>query len=318
MNNPPLANAIRKIALSGDRWRKLKKMKALYLFLLPAIAFIFIFDYTPMYGILLAFKNYRVADGILRSPWVGFEYFEQLFQTTLFRNVLINTLIISMSKIVLGVFGPLCFALLLNEVRRLLFKKVVQTVSYVPYFFSWIVVASLTMDILSPTRGIVNKIKVLLFGGEPIHFLASVDYFRPILYIQYLWKDVGYGSIIFLAAITSINVELYEAAEIDGAGRFQKMRFITIPGILPVLSIVFILAWGGILSGGFDQIFNMYNPVVYEVADIIDTYTYRVGIVEANFGFATAVGLFKNVVGLVLVLTLNVIVKRFTKTDGIW
>jgi putative aldouronate transport system permease protein len=286
--------------------------------MLPAIAFMFIFDYMPMYGILLAFKDYRVGKGILGSPWVGFEHFQALFQTSIFKTVLVNTLIISFTKLLLGVFGPLCLALALNEIRHMLFKKVVQTVSYIPYFFSWIVVASLTMDILSPTRGIVNKLKVMFFGGEPVHFLASVDYFRPILYIQYLWKDVGYGSIIFLAAITSINSELYEAAEIDGAGRFQKMRFITIPGILPVVSIVFILAWGGILSGGFDQIFNMYNPVVYEVADIIDTYTYRVGIVESNFGFATAVGLFKNVVGLILVLSVNTIVKRFTKTDGIW
>ena len=208
------------------------------------------------------------------------------------------------------------FALLLNEVRREKFKRVVQSIAYLPHFMSWVVLAGLVGEFLSPQRGIVNYI-ITLFGGEPIYFLSSTKWFRPILIITDIWRSIGWGSIIYLAALSSVDVSSYEAAELDGANRFQVAWHISIPSILPIISIMLILRMGHIMNAGFDQVFNLYSPVVYSVADIIDTYVYRAGILNAQYGYTTAVGLFKNVIGFVLVIGTNMLVRR-AGDYGIW
>lgn len=293
-----------------------KRFSSYYLMLLPAVAGFIIFDYIPMYGVIIAFKKYSITKGIFESPWNGMENFNELFNSFFFWRVLKNTIIISGLKTLFGFPAPILLAILLNELRHLLFKKVVQTISYLPYFMSWVVLAGIIKEILSPTRGIVNYM-ITLFGGEPIYFLVSVKYFVFTLISTHVWQSIGWGSIIFLAAIAGINQEQYEAARIDGANRIKQMWHITLPSLIPTITIVFILQLGYILSAGFDQIFNLYNPGVYAVADVIDTYAYRVGFEESKYSFSAAVGLFKNLVGLILVLSANYIVKKFNEY-GLW
>ena len=236
--------------------------------------------------------------------------------TSEFGRVFRNTLLISLYRLFWGFPAPIILALLLNEVYQRHFKRVVQTISYLPHFLSWVVLGGVIRTILSPSTGVVNSI-VTALGGEPIYFLANSIWFVTVLITTGVWQQVGWGSIIFLAAIAGIDPQLYEAAVVDGAGRLRQTWNITIPSIIPVIVILFILRVGDILDAGFDQIFNLYNPAVYEVADIIDTYVYRVGLVELNFSFSAAVGLFKNVIGLILVVIVNRIAKIFGEY-GIW
>ena len=290
-----------------------------YLFLLLAGALIWtiIFKYGPMYGVIIAFKKYRIFDGIWGSEWVGMANFIKLFNgTTEFGTVFRNTLLISLYRLFWGFPAPIILALLLNEVYQRHFKRVVQTISYLPHFLSWVVLGGVIRTILSPSTGVVNSI-ITGLGGEPIYFLANSNWFVTVLITTGVWQQVGWSSIIFLAAIAGIDPQLYEAAVVDGAGKLRQTWSITIPGIIPVIVILFILRVGDILDAGFDQIFNLYNPAVYEVADIIDTYVYRVGLVELNFSFSAAVGLFKNVIGLILVVIVNRIAKIFGEY-GIW
>lgn len=278
--------------------------------LFPILVWYGIFHYGPMYGVQLAFKDFSPVKGIWGSAWVGFEHFKFLFyQSPDFARIFRNTILISLYNIVFGFPAPIILALMLNEVRSKLFKRVAQSISYIPHFFSWVILSGIVIVMLSPSEGPVNYI-IKLFGGEPIYFLANTDYFRPTLVITNIWKEIGWGTIIYLAALSGIDPTLYEAATIDGANRWQRIRNITIPSILPVVSIMFILSLGGILNAGFDQIFNLYSPAVYEVADVIDTYVYRAGIQQSQFGLTTAVGLFKNVIGIALVLGTNYVMKR--------
>lgn len=292
--------------------RRIAKYRYYYLLLLPAIIYFVLFHYKPMYGVIIAFKDYRMLDGIIRSPWVGFKNFERLFSSIYFYRVLRNTVIISLLRVAFGFPAPIILALLLNEIRSVAYKKIVQSISYLPHFISWVVIGGMLREILSPTYGAANYV-IGLVGIKPIYFLAKPQYFRAILIITGIWKEIGWGSIIFLASISSIDVQEYEAAHIDGAHRFQQAIYITIPGIMPVVTIIFLLNLSGILNAGFDQIFNLYNPRVYEVADIIDTYVYRVGILDTKFSFAVAAGLFKNVVGLALLLAANAITRRLSE-----
>lgn len=298
------------------RGKLVRKYGYYYAMLFPALLGFLIFNYFPMYGVTMAFKDFRFIDGLWNSPWVGMKYFNEFFESYYFWRVLRNTLGISLLKLVFGFPAPIVLALLFNELFHEKFKKVAQTLSYLPYFMSWVVLAGIFTEIFSPSRGVVNYV-LSWFNIEPIYFLASPGHFINIVVLTYVWQSVGWGTIIFLAAIAGINQESYEAATIDGANRYQQMVHITLPSLLPVITIVFIINLGGILSAGFDQIFNLYNTAVLPVADIIDTYVYRMGIVKANYSFAAAVGFFQNIIGLILVLGANVIVKRFNN-HGIW
>lgn len=288
--------------------RRISRFRYVYILLLPAIAYIFIYRYIPMYGIVIAFKRYNAYKGILASPWVGLEHFRRMFGSYDFYRIMRNTVVIGVAKIVVSWPAPIFFALLLNEIRRVRPKKIVQTISYLPHFLSWVVVAGIVREMLS-MRGPVNTI-VQWFGGKPELFLTKEALFVPILLVSAIWRGVGWGSIVYLSAITSIDPQLYEAAEIDGAGRIQRIVHITFPCIVPVIVILFLLRVGNILDAGFDQIFNLYNPMVYSVGDIIDTYVYRVGLLDLDFSFATAAGVFKNVLGLIFLLMVNYMLKR--------
>lgn len=295
--------------LSGT-WREYKKHKFLFFMLFPILIWYGVFHYGPLYGIQLAFKDFSPVKGIWGSPWVGMEYFKFLFyQSPDFARIFRNTIIISCYNIVFGFPAPVILALLLNELRSAVFKKVAQSISYIPHFFSWVVLSGIIIIMLSPSEGPVNYL-LKLMHIDPIYFLADTNYFRPTLVATSIWKEIGWGTIIYLAALSGVDPTLYEAARIDGASRWKQTWHITIPTILPVITIMFILSLGGILNAGFDQIFNLYSPSVYEVGDIIDTYVYRAGIQNFQFGLTTAVGLFKNIIGIILVLGTNYIVKK--------
>ncbi|WP_145022364.1 sugar ABC transporter permease [Paenibacillus sp. Y412MC10] len=291
-------------------WKRYKKNKYLFLLLAPVLLWYGIFHYAPMYGIQLAFKDFYMMKGIWASPWVGFKHFHYMFAMSPdFWNIMRNTLVISFYHIVFGFPAPIILALLFNEIRFSLFKKIAQTISYLPHFLSWIVLGGILIMLLSPNTGVVNDL-IKMLGFQPIYFLGDESYFRFTLVVSAIWKEVGWGMIIYLAALAGVDQQLYEAAVIDGANRWKQTLYITIPSILPVISILLILRVGGILDAGFDQILNLYSPAVYGVSDILDTYVYRVGLQNGQYSLTTAVGLFKNVVALVLVLSTNFIVKK--------
>ncbi|MCY4375634.1 MAG: ABC transporter permease subunit [Spirochaetaceae bacterium] len=296
--------------------REMLRHRYLLLLMLPGIAYFVVFRYVPIYGVILAFKEYDVYEGILFSPWVGLKHFRRLIEQHDVARVFWNTVEISVLRIAFGFPMPIILALLLNEIFNTKFKRTVQTISYLPHFLSWVVVAGLITELLSPSRGIYGYL-MRLIGADTTVLLTSQTWFIPILIISGIWKEVGWGTIIYLATMSSINPELYEAAVVDGASRWRRAISITLPGILPVTAILLILSMSQILNAGFDQIFNLYNTLVYEIADIIDTYIYRVGLQSFEFEFATAVGLTKNVIALVLVLTVDRVVRRFTGY-GLW
>jgi putative aldouronate transport system permease protein len=252
----------------------------------------------------------------MKSPWVGFVNFQQLFEMGSFREVFRNTIIISSLKLIFGFPAPIILAILLNEIRADRLKKTVQTISYLPHFVSWVILGGLFIQFFSPSTGPINII-LKNMGLKPIYFLASKVWFRPILVITSIWKGVGWGSIIYLASLAGIDPQLYEAADIDGAGRFRKMKNITLPSLVPVITIMLIFSAGNLVKDDFDQIFNMYNTSVYSVADVLSTYTYRVGLIDMRYSFSTAVGLFTNVISFMLIVITNSITKRVNEY-GLW
>ncbi|ANU55973.1 sugar ABC transporter permease [Acutalibacter muris] len=262
--------------------------------LLPGMIFLVIFSIVPMFGIVMAFQNFVPAKGIFGSKFVGLAQFQRLFMLPDFRQILENTLIIALSKILLGTLLAVVFAVLLNECKNVRYKRFIQTAVYLPHFLSWVILAVMFSNIFSYT-GIINQI-IMAFGGEPVMFMISNTWFRPIIIGTDVWKEFGYNAVIYVAAMTSIDPTLYEAADIDGAGRWKKIMNITIPGILPTIILMGTLSIGNVLNAGFDQVFNMYSPLVYRTGDIIDTYVYREGLVNIQYSFATAVGLFKSVI----------------------
>jgi len=297
--------------------RQFKAARGLLLMFIPGFLLILLFNYGPMYGLQIAFKDFKIMRGIWGSNWVGFEHFQRFFTSPVVLRVLKNTIEISLMRLVFGFPAPIILALLINELRDGFFKRFAQTVSYLPHFISWVIIAALVRALLSPSTGVVNAaIKAL--GFQPIYFLVSTTWFRPVLILSAIWKEVGWGSVLYLAALSSVDPTLYEAAIVDGATRIQRMRHISLPTIAPVMSIVLILNMGGILDAGFDQIFNMYNTNVFEVADIIDTYVYRAGLISYEYSFASAVGLFKSLVGLIMVLSTNAIVRRLDRGSALW
>lgn len=281
---------------------KLKLTWPLHLMLIPAIISVVIFSYLPMVGIVIAFQDYFPSKGFFGSPWIGLEHFKYLTTLPDVAIVVRNTLIISILKICLTLFVALTVALLLNEVRGLFFKRITQTTLLFPYFISWVILGGIFIDIFS-TKGAINNLIVTLFNLEKgIYFMGDPEWFRIIIIATHVWKEMGYSMVIFLAAITTIDPSLYESALIDGANRWKQTLYITIPSIAPMIILLLTLSLGGILNAGFDQIFVMYNSLVYETADIIDTYVYRLGLMSAQYSLATAVGLFKAVVGFILIV----------------
>ncbi|WP_309120068.1 ABC transporter permease subunit [Paenibacillus sp.] len=274
--------------------------KHFHLMLLPGMALLIVFHLVPMFGVLIAFQDFNIGLGIRNSPWIGLENFEYLFQIRDSKVIFYNTIFISMGKIIAGLVVPVTFAILLNELRLAAFKRWVQTIVYLPHFLSWVILAGVMIDMLS-MDGIVNNV-IGLFGGERIMFLASNEWFPWLIIGSDTWKDFGFAAIVYLAALAGIDPTLYEAADIDGATRFQKIVYITFPNLVPTIILLATLSIGNILNAGFDQIFNLYNPLVYPSGDVIDTYVYRVGLVEAQYGFATAVGLLKSVIGFILII----------------
>lgn len=292
-------------------WQRVVAARALLLMLVPGLVLVLLFNYGPMYGLLMAFQDFQVTKGIWGSPWVGFKHFQEFFSNPSAVNALRNTLLISFLKLAFGFPAPILLALLFNELRNGIFKRFSQTISYMPHFVSWIVFAALITAMLSPSTGVINQFLKFL-GIRPIYFMADPGWFRVVLIASEIWKEVGWGAIIYLAALTGVDPTLHEAAVVDGATRIQRIIFINIPSLLPIAALMLILRMGGILNAGFDQVFNMYNVQVYQTADIIDTYVYRTGLADLKYSFAAAVGFFKSAVGLVMVVTVNEIARRMS------
>ncbi|WP_096439635.1 ABC transporter permease [Alteribacter populi] len=297
------------IYLLNSRFKNIWKYRWLYLFMLPGILFFIIFRYAPMWGVVMAFQNYRPHLGILGSEWVGFAHFERFFSLPDFWMLFRNTLLLAIYDLV--IFFPLTIilALMLNEITREWFKRSIQTIVYIPYFLSWVVIVGITHLLLSTEGGLINEI-IHYFRGETVSFLTSTDWFRPLIIMQMIWKDAGWGTIIFLAALTGVNPQLYEAAKMDGANRLRMIWHITLPAIRNIIIILMILRLGNFLDLGFEQIFLMVNSLNREVGEVFDTYVYRVGLVQGQFSYSAAVGLFKGVVGLILVLGADKIAKK--------
>ncbi len=274
-----------------------------YVMLLIPAFFVILFSYVPLYGLIIAFEDYNPGKGFLGSDWVGLKWFRMAMQMPDFPKIVRNTVVIALGKMIFTQLFAVLFALLINEVRNPLFKRTVQTVTYFPHFLSWVIIGGVFIDMLS-TKGMINQaIKAL--GGRPIFFLGSNQWFQPVMVMLEVWKEFGYGAIIYLAAITSINPELYEAAKIDGASRVGQVWYVTIPGISVTIVMMATLALGGIMNAGFDQIFIMYNASVYETADILDTFIYRQSLVDSQYSLSTALGLFKSLIGATLLIVTN-------------
>lgn len=306
--------------LEHPKLRKLWRDKFLYLLLVPVIVHLFIFSYMPMYGLVIAFQNYKIGAPLLSFShdiqWVGFDNFLKFFYSANFIRVVRNTLLLGIYAIVFGFWVPVAFALLLNEVKNKVFKKAVQTLSYLPYFVSMVVIAGIMINFLSSYDGIVNII-LEKFGLARINFFAKESYFRSIYTISGIWQTFGWTSIIYLASLSSIDTSLYESAKIDGANRFQQAVYISIPGIVPTIMILLILAVGTLLVDNTEKILLLYNPTIYGTADVIGSYAYRLGIREGNYSYAAAIGVFASVTNFILLGITNRISKKITNV-GLW
>ena len=281
--------------------------------LLPGILYYIVFHYVPMYGAIIAFKDFSAAKGILGSPWAGLKHFVFLFSLDKFAQVFLNTVVISLYRLAFGFPAPILAAQLLHEVRSPAYKKTIQTVIYLPHFVSWVIMGGIVTNLLALDYGLVN-IVIRELGGKPISFLTDAGYFRATLVFSMIWKEYGWTAIIYLAALAGVDPQLYEAALMDGAGRFRQMIHITLPCIAPTIMVVLILRIGGLMEAGFEQIFVMYHPAVYRVADIIDTYVYRIGLTEGRFSLAAAIGLFKSAVSFTLLVAANALSRRFSES----
>ena len=286
-----------------------KDQKYYHMMLIPGMIFLFLFCILPMFGIVIAFEDFNPAKGVFGSSWAGLKWFEYMFKLPDTKEIFFNTLIIAVAKIVLNLIVPMVFAIMLSEVPGKHFRKFVQTVTYMPHFLSWVILAGILTNFLS-LEGIVNSV-VELFGGDPVQFLASNEWFRTVLVVSDTWKGFGYSSIVYLAAIMNIDQQLYEAAAIDGAGRLKRILHVTLPGMLPIIMLMLTLSLGSVLSANFDQVFNLYSPVVYKTGDIIDTWVYRAGLQGYQYSLATAVGLLKSVVSTILIVVSYKLADKF-------
>lgn len=310
-------NTIKKQSLPNKQksWQQFKKNfyvhKYYYLLMIPGLAILLLFRYAPMGGIIIAFKEFKIAEGIFRSPWAGMKWFDMLFSNSEFMCVLFNTIFISVSKLLFGFPMPIILAVMINEVSNLKLKKSIQTVIYLPHFISWVVIGGILYTILSPAVGILS-----LFNIKQNPLLDPSD-FRTLVVISDIWKTSGWGTVVYLAAISSISQDLYEAATIDGANRFQKIYYITIPSIASTIAIMLILRTGTLMSAGFDQMYVLQSPATMDVGDVLDTFVYRYGLAQGRFSYATAAGLFQSLVGLILVSLSNFITHKMGQ-NGIW
>ena len=297
--------------------RNIKKHPVLYIMVLPGVVYLLIFNYAPMYGVVIAFKDFSVTKGIWESPWVGLENFKYLFGSKEFLNIFRNSILMNIYRLVFAFSAPIPLALLLNEIRLNSFKRVTQTIVYLPHFISWVVIAGIVQNLLSFTaEGQINYL-LKLVGFTPVNFLMEPRFFRSIIVLSEIWKEAGWGTIVYLAAITSIDMALYESAVVDGAGRLKQIWYITLPGIIPTIIVMLILRMGSLLNNGFEQIFLLYNALTMEVADVFETYTFRVGLREGRFSFATAVGIFQSLVGMIMIYSTNKLSRKVGET-GLW
>jgi len=290
-------------------WRAIRRYRWLYLLMLPTLIYFVIFKYGPLWNAQIAFKDFKPLLGVLGSPWVGFEHFQTFINSFYFTELIRNTLIFSLAKLIFGLPIAVICAIALHETWFLRFRTFVQTMIYLPHFLSWVIMFGVLLVLLSPGNGLINSI-IESFGGEPIPFLTSPDSFRWVVILSDIWKETGWSTILYLAALLAISPDLYEAAAVDGATPLQRIRYISLPGILPVIVLITLLRLGHILEAGFNQIFVLYSVPVYSVGDILDTWVYRQGVLNFQFSLATAVGFFKGAIGLVLLLVANRVAKR--------
>ncbi len=281
----------------------------IYLMALPGLILLIIFRYIPMYGVTVAFKDFNVMKGIIKSPWVGFENFLRLMSSSEFKRAFTNTIIISLLRMIFGMPVPILLALLLNEVQNMLYKRTIQTIVYIPHFISWVVVAGIFIDLLSPSTGLINRL-IEALGGKAIFFMTDLKWIRTVIVGSDIWKESGWGAIIYLAAITGVDPELYQAAAIDGAGRIKQTIHVTLPVIKGTFIILLIMRIGSLMGANFEQIYMMYNPTVYAKIDVIDTYVFRTTFDTLDFGYTTAASLFSQVIGCFLLIISNTVVKR--------
>lgn len=307
----------RKNSLKHTCLNRLKRDRHLYLMLMPVIVFYILFKYAPMFGEIIAFKDYRLADGIIGSKWVGLKHFQSLFLSIDFWRVLRNTLVLNVYSLVFGFPVPIILALMLNEVRKEWYKRTVQNFLYLPHFISWVVLGGIFIAILSPSTGVVNSVLEKVFGIEPIYFMASSKWWPAAYTLSGIWREAGWGTILYLAAMASIDPQLYEAAKIDGANKLRQIWHVTLPGIRSTVAILLILRMGHMMDVGLEQTLILQNQSVLDVADVISTYVYRVGLQNMNYSYTTALGLFQSVVGLILVIGVNKITRALGE-KGLW
>lgn len=297
-----------------DLARSIVKHRELLIILIPSVLFYLFFMYRPMTGLVIAFKDYSIFKGVSESPWVGFEHFISFFKSPYFGKLIRNTLLINVYGLVIGFPIPIVLALLLNEVKNTKFRSAVQTMTYLPHFISIVVIAGIVTNFLAPSNGLIN-ILIDKFGGEKVYFLTKPEYFRSIFIGMNVWKEAGYQAIVYIAALAGIDPQLYDAAYVDGANKFKRMVHVTLPGIMPTITILLILKIGKMLTVGFEAIILLYQPVTYETADVINTYVYRMGLINAQHDYATAVGLFNSVVSVLLVVFANKISRKLSETS---
>ncbi|WP_246067062.1 ABC transporter permease [Paenibacillus koleovorans] len=285
-------------------WRYISRNSAFYVMLIPGVLYFLVFKYAPLLGSIIAFQDYDIYKGFAHSEWVGFRWFWEFFTFPQFQRLLWNTIVISFYQLIFAFPAPIVIALLLNELRHVVFKRTVQTIVYLPHFLSWVIVGGFAYMLLSPRIGLVNQ-WIMGFGQEPVLFLQDPAYTRGLIVASGIWKEMGWSAIVFLAALSGISPSLYEAAKIDGAGRWKQLLHITLPGLLPVIMLLLLLKIGHILDLGFEQIYVFLNPMTFETADVIDTYTVRIGLTKNQYSLTTAIGLFKSVVGFLLLIVAN-------------
>jgi len=285
----------------------------LYILLIPLLAYYIIFMYLPMFGLVIAFKDYSIAGGIMRSPWVGLRYFKEFITGIYFTRTLTNTLVISFASILFGFPAPIIFALLLNEISNRKYKKLVQTATYLPHFISTVVICGMIASFFG-TDGLITKI-IAMLGGKNINYIASPKWFRTVFIASDIWQGFGWGSIIYISALSGVDEALYEAATIDGAGRFKQLWHITLPGIIPTIMIMLIMRLGSIMSVGYEKIILLYSPATYEVADVISSYVYRMGIMGSRYSYSAAVGLFQSVINIIILFIANKVSDKMTETS---
>ncbi len=295
-------------------WRDIKRAKYLYIMIAPIVVYLIVFKYLPMGGIVIAFKDFKLGRGILGSEWVGLKNFHELFRSPDFKLILRNSIMLNVYLVVFTFPIPVILALLLNELRAPRFKRVIQSILYLPHFLSWVVLSGILIAMLSPSSGVVNRI-IMFLGGEPIYFMADKTWWVITFVASSVWKEAGWGTIIFLAAISGIDMEQYEAARIDGANRFQQIWHITLPAILPTVSIMLILRMGSMMDVGFEHVYTLQNSYVRSVSDVFSVYVFRIGIERLRFSYTSAIGLFQSVVNLIILLGTNFLAKKVSETS---